>query len=298
MPCPLCLEDKELVTSHLIPQAIYDYCRTAESEPVIMTSRIVMQTSRQVQHALLCQKCEDVLNKGGENWLLPLLATIDKKFPLLDIIERFEPDEVDGELRTYAAARNPAIEVHKLIHFAMGVFWKASIHSWEAGSKAPRIELGPYRESIRTFLRGETPFPQTMGLVLGVLPREQVPVGFSLPYRNPEREFPGFTFHIPGIVFALSVGKRLGPNMPRICFAANPAHPILVADLSKDITSVGAAIFGKARKSKRLHPHQTGLPRQNLRLRDRATQWAHASDQYHEVADLQFRHHFQTRGQT
>lgn len=252
MPCPLCLEEKEVVTSHLIPQAMYDYCRTGDSEPVMMTPRVVMQTSRQVQHPLLCQGCEDVLNKGGENWLLPLLATIDQRFPLLDILERFEPDAVDGELRMYAASRNPAIDVDKLIHFAMGVFWKASIHSWEGGNKAARIELGPYRESVRTFLRGETPFPQNMGLVLSALPREKVPVGFSLPYRNPEREFHGFTFHIPGIVFVLSVGKRLGPNMPRICFATNPAHPILVADLFKDITSVGAAIFGKARKSRKL----------------------------------------------
>ena len=144
--CPLCLEDKEIVSSHLIPQAIYDYCRTEDSEPVHMTSRIVMQTSRQVHHPLLCRDCEDILNKGGENWLLPLLATIDKKFPLLDIIERFEADVVDGKLRMYAASRNPTIQIHKLIHFIMGIFWKASIHSWEGGSKAPRIEFGPYGE--------------------------------------------------------------------------------------------------------------------------------------------------------
>ena len=118
--CPLCRKDKEIVSSHLIPQAMYDYCRAGDSEPVLMTSRIVMQTSRQVQHPLLCLDCEDVLNKGGETWLLPLLATLDQKFPLLDIIERFEPDEVDGELRIFHASRNPAVEVDKLIHFAMG----------------------------------------------------------------------------------------------------------------------------------------------------------------------------------
>ena len=109
MPCPLCLEDKRIVSSHLIPQAMYDYCRTADSEPILMTSRIVMQTSRQLQHPLFCQDCEDVLNKGGENWLLPLLATLERRFPLLDIIERFDPDVVDDELRMYAASRNPAI---------------------------------------------------------------------------------------------------------------------------------------------------------------------------------------------
>lgn len=250
--CALCLENQELVSSHLIPQAVYDYCRSPGSEPVSMTSTIVMQTSRQVQHRLLCQRCEDILNKGGESWLLPLLATIDKKFPLLDIIEQFEPDEVDGEGRIYHASRNPAIEVHKIIHFAMGVFWKASVHSWKGGSKEPQIELGPYRERIRTFLRGETPFPQNMGLQLAVVPRDRAPIRFSLPYPKKQSEFHGFTFHIPGIILVLSVGKRLGPEMPRICFATNPAHPILVADFSKDITNEGAAIFRKARKSRNL----------------------------------------------
>jgi hypothetical protein len=217
-----------------------------------MSARVVVQTSRQVQHRLLCQDCEDLLNKGGENWLLPLLATMDKKFPLLDIIERLRPDEVDGELHMYAASRNPAIEIDKLIHFAIGVFWKASIHSWEGGTKTPRIELGPYGGRVRSFLRGETPFPQNMGLVLGVLPREKALVSFSLPYRNPVREFHGFTFHVPGVVFVLSVGKNLGADIPRICFATNPAHPILVADLAQDIASVGASIFGKAHKSRKL----------------------------------------------
>jgi hypothetical protein len=252
MPCRLCLEDKEVVSSHLIPQAMYDYCRAGDSEPVLMTSKIVMQTSRQVQHPLLCYDCEDILNKGGENWLLPLLATMDKKFPLLDIIERFEPDVVDGELRTYAASRNPAIKIDKLIHFTMGVFWKASIHSWAGDSKTPRIELGPYGEGVRTFLRGETLFPKNMGLVLSVLPREKALVSFSMPYRNPRREFHSFTFHIPGILCVLSVGKHLGPDMTQICFATNPAHPILVADLAKDIASVGASTFAKAHKSRKL----------------------------------------------
>src|SRR6266850_1626361 len=87
--CSLCLEDKELVKSHLIPRAMYDYCRTADSEPVLMTTEVMMQTSRQLQDHLLCKLCEDVLNVGGEQWLLPLLARIDQTFPLLGIVEKF-----------------------------------------------------------------------------------------------------------------------------------------------------------------------------------------------------------------
>ena len=231
---------------------MYDYCRTEDSEPIVMTAKFAMPTSRQLQHRLLCRACEDVLNKGGENWLLPLLATIDKKFPLLDIIERVKPDAVDGDLRTYAASRNPGIEIDKLIHFAMGIFWKASIHSWKSDEKTSQIDFGPYGERVRSFLLGKTAFPKNMGLVLSVNPREKALISISVPYRNPARECYGFTFHIPGLLFVLNVGKKLPPDMPLICFATNPTHPILVADLSKDIASVGSSIFGKAHKSKKL----------------------------------------------
>jgi hypothetical protein len=250
--CRLCGETKEIVRSHLIPQAMYDYCRAPDSEPILLTSKVVMPTSRQLQHPLLCQPCDNSLNEGGEGWLLPLLATIDQKFPLLDLIERSAPDIAEPDLRGYAASRNPAIKVEKLVHFAMGVFWKASIHSWEGGSKTSRIEFGPYRESIRRFLLGETAFPQSMGLVLSVLPREKAVVGFSIPYRNGHPEFHSFTFHVPGIMFTLCVGKKLGPDMRHICFATNPAHPILVADLAQDIFNVGAKTFAKAHKSRKL----------------------------------------------
>jgi putative endonuclease len=121
------------------------------------------------------------LNDGGERWLLPLLARIDLTFPLLDIIEKLPPDQVDGEWMGYAAIRNPAVEVNKLIHFAMGVFWKASVHAWSGSSREPRIDLGPYREEVRGFLRGERVFPRHMGLVVGILPREKALISFNQP---------------------------------------------------------------------------------------------------------------------
>lgn len=259
--CPLCLENKELVSSHLIPRAMYTYCRTADSEPVLFTTEVMMQTSRQVQHHLLCASCEDLLNNGGERWLLPLLATIDKKFPLLDIIEKLPPDLIDTEGHGYAASRNLEIKVDRLIHFAMGVFWKASIHSWRGDRKEPQIELGPYRDNVRVFLRGESPFPKHMGLVMGVLPREKALISFSQPYPGSAKGCHNFVFYIPGIQFVLSVGKRLPVEMPNICFASNPAHPILVADFSQDVMGVFRRVASKARKSKRLVEYVKTRPR-------------------------------------
>jgi hypothetical protein len=250
--CQLCLEDKELVKSHLIPRAMYDCCRTADSEPVLLTTQVMMQTSRQLQDRLLCKRCEDVLNEGGEQWLLPKLARIDQTFPLLDIIEKLPPDQVDGEWKGYAASRNPEIEVAKLIHFAMGVFWKASVHSWTGKSRDPRIELGPYREKVRIFLRSETPFPQHMGLVLGILPREKALISFNQPYRASAEGYHNFVFYVAGVQFVLSVGKNLPSNTGDVCFASNSAHPILAADFSDDVKGLFRRIAINAHKSQNL----------------------------------------------
>jgi len=244
---------------------MYDYCRTADSEPVFVSNEVMMQTSRQAQHPLLCRNCEDVLNRGGEQWLLPLLATMDKKFPLLDIIERVQPDIIDGDILGYAAARNPQIEVDKLIHFVMGVYWKASIHSWRAGRTEPSIEFGPYRERVRTFLLGETGFPGSMGLVIGILPRGKAVISFNHPYRASAEGYHNFVFYIPGIQTVLSVGKCLPDDIAKICFATNPNHPIVVADLSSDVSRVFSQIASTARKSKKLTAYLDNK-KQNRRL--------------------------------
>jgi hypothetical protein len=94
----------------------------------------------------------------------------------------------------YAASHNPAIETKKLVHFAMGVFCKAWIHSWRGDSKEPAIQLGPYRESVRLFLRAEAPFPEHMRLVLGIQPREKALISFTVPYRSLARDWHAFTF--------------------------------------------------------------------------------------------------------
>ncbi len=236
---------------------MYDYCRTADSEPVLVTTQVMMQTSRQLQDHLLCKRCEDVLNEGGEQWLLPLLARIDLTFPLLDIIEEFPPDQVDGEWKGYAGFRNPKIEVDKLIHFAMGVFWKASVHSWTGSSREPRIELGPYRDEVRNFLRGETSFPHHMGLVVGILPRSKALISFNQPYRACAEGYHNFLFYVPGVQFVLSAGKQIPSDTRDICFASNWAHPILVADFSEDVKGLFRRIATKAHKSQKLVQYLT-----------------------------------------
>jgi hypothetical protein len=230
--CPLCKKPKTIVDSHLIPKAVYQYCRDPEGNTIVINPDFLGFSDRQIHTPLLCLDCEDILNKGGEGWLMPLLAEYDGKFPFHEILTRYPPDVTDGDAASYAGTRNADISCEKLAHFAMGVFWKAAVHSWRGGKTEPMIQLGPYREPVRTFLLGESAFPSHMTLTVGVLPAPTKLTSFELPDSEGLTEWHNFSFYIPGIKFVLAVGKSLTPEMKNACFVGNQGHPILLMNFS------------------------------------------------------------------
>jgi hypothetical protein len=254
--CPLCLQTKEIVSSHLVPAAVYRYLRSENSEPLRVSPTNAVQTSRQIQYPLLCIDCEQLLNRGGENWFLRLLATKEGScFPLHEMLANGgEPGIEIGKAKLYAAAQNPAIEVEKLAHFATGVFWKASVHSWGIANRGELlINLGKYREPIRQYLRGEDVFPQKTALVIAVLPASASDTSFFTPRLGSKGEYHLYTFYLLGILFMLLVGNCVSREEKEVCFVSNPGHPILVDDFSEPlIKNQFLPMFAGAKKSPNL----------------------------------------------
>src|SRR5439155_19445344 len=107
------------------------------------------------------------------------------------------PEGMQAGVATYAAANNPHFEITKLTHFALGIFWKASVHSWEKRKQIePRIDLGPYGERLRKFLRGESSFPNNMALTIWLADRNDVSnfTGGAQPYRGRCKDAHSYSF--------------------------------------------------------------------------------------------------------
>jgi len=51
------------------------------------------------------------------------------------------------------ARSKPEIDVEKLTHFALGIFWKAGVHSWKKNKDEPMINLGVYGQPLRIPLK-------------------------------------------------------------------------------------------------------------------------------------------------
>jgi len=253
--CPLCLETKNVVSSHLMAAAMYDYCRPPGGHHLSMSSDLVIESDRQLQDYLLCRDCEEVLNKGGENWILPLLSTFEGPFPFYEILTKRAPDLIEGGTSAYAAVKNPEIQTDMLIHFAMGVFWKAGVHSWSGSHETPMIDLGEFAEPIRRFLRGEMSFPDHMALMVGVLPPPNKWIGFNNPYRGSNQTWRNFVFHLPGIEFSLGVGNGLDPSVRDSSFSSHPLHPIMVLNFLPVLLEINKRVWAKAHKAKNVQKY-------------------------------------------
>jgi hypothetical protein len=183
---------------------------------------------------------------------LPLLAKSDGTFPLYEILVKHTPEAALGDSARYAAANNPEIDVAKLTHFAMGIFWKASVHSWSGERTGPLIDLGIYGERVRRFLKAEGDFPKYMALTVGVSPPPLMPT-FTAPYRGSEKTFHNFLFHVPGINFVLDVGKLVSTEMKELCFASCRQHPIIsMKNLPGRNIEIAKGIAAGAHKAKGL----------------------------------------------
>jgi hypothetical protein len=208
----------------------------------------------------LCDDCESILSRGGEAWVLGKLLTLEKKFPLYDLLTQRKPNFDDDGVLIYFGAENTQIKADKLTHFALGVFWKASVHSWGLGENEPLIELGPYSERIRLWLRSDGSFPENV-YPIAIVSRPQTARSLAcLPYEQTRdqqegeigtRRWRGFCFQVPGLSFVLNVGKTVEQGI-RVMSLHTPPHLISVADEEMKVRSEQVIIdrFHRNRKPK------------------------------------------------
>jgi hypothetical protein len=212
-----------------MPAFLYDYCRKGEHSPIRFGDDVVFPTDRQTQDYLLCTECEDILNQGGEKWIANKLATMDRTFPLYDTLTTVPPIFDEDGMVIYLGEQNPDLNVDKLIHFAMAIFWKASVHSWSGSETKPRIDLGPYSERIRKWLRNGAVFPKRTHLIVTMEKPLQAQITVNEPYEGIRQAWRTHFTHVPGILFMLSLGGSVDDTVTHLAITS-PGNPINVSE--------------------------------------------------------------------
>jgi len=234
--CALCLQDRDLQDSHLMPRALYKYLRDtadANPNPLVVTATKEFQTSKQVSDYLLCAECEDRFNKGGEKWVIEACWQSETAFPLQQALQGATPLFTSGpDFTAYAGSDIPSIQIDKLAYFAASVLWRAGVNPWRGYGTAPtRLTLGPYQEDLRRYLVGSTAFPTHVVLIVTVASTLETRRNSLIvfPWRGDRGAYHKYAFVIPGVTFQLCVGNCIPAHVRACCAVGSPQNFLFIS---------------------------------------------------------------------
>ncbi len=257
--CRLCLQEKELRASHLLPKSLYRLIRMArghqEQGLVVITREIVTHTDSQVWAHLLCNSCEGKFAKA-ESWALRHCNRGSGAFRLLDMVEALPVlSEINGT-KLVAAAGVPEFDAELLGYFAMSVFWRSSVHNWMSHRTSIKIELGPYEDPLRGYLLGDGPLPDGMFLHVEVIEKRNPLQLASTPAVRNKGRFRYFDFRIPGLRFRLYVGKAVPDSIMATCILRAKEQFLFIRN-TEDVRPLHK-LMDTARLSKRMIREEHG----------------------------------------
>lgn len=234
--CKLCRKNVELQRSHLVGRAVYKLCREDDGEdPIVMTTDVVMKTSRQIRDYVLCASCEDLFNKGGERYVTKLVYRRRNGFPLLDKLRLAIPIQRGQNYDVFSGVQ-VGIDMDRLAYYSLSVIWRSGVHEWTTiGNQTTSIMLAAeVEESIRNYLLGETEFPENIGVAINVCADSASQV-LVLPPRM-LGSFSNcliYSLLVRGIDFKVLIATV--PDIPfeEICCVRSPGKRIFVSDMNQ-----------------------------------------------------------------
>jgi hypothetical protein len=235
--CKLCLLERDLRKSHLIPRAFYKRLRgtgKGNTDPYLITGKGARSTSAQYQEHLLCLECETRFKDGGEDYVLDISAT-QTGFQIFDILQATTASFSRPDCSLYTAADTPTIDREKLVYFAFCIFWRASVKSWPLRQgKHARIELGnKYNEETRQYLMGVAQPPTSAAVSVAVttdiLQRKVV----FPPTGSVRGQSPGFSFMVCGIHFDFAIGGAVPTYLKNLSILKLPEQYIVTYDFTE-----------------------------------------------------------------
>ncbi len=148
--CKLCLCEKELCKSHIIPDFMYEELFDEKHRLfIINTSNIIDKRPRfsGVYEILLCQTCENTLSVY-ENYMKGIFSG-DTRI-IGNEIKIVNKKKSDGLAWTEVSG----LDYTKVKLFTLSILWKASVSTQDFFR---RIKLGPYEEKIRNMILNRDP---------------------------------------------------------------------------------------------------------------------------------------------
>jgi hypothetical protein len=226
-------------------------CKEAGSDPIVMTPKIILPSSRQVSDYVLCETCEQLFNSNGENYVSKLVYD-GADFPLLDKMNVALTVKEETNLLVYSASAM-GLDVDKIAYFAFSLFWRASVHSWATiGVQRTSVSLGAHEEPIRKFLLGKGPFPGDTAVVVHACSDRASKGLIFFPTAAIGSTYATYSVLVRGVYFRLLTGLSSTAQGRRLCIVNSPKHVIFEEDCDKRTRHAYGYLRKTARVAKQL----------------------------------------------
>jgi hypothetical protein len=241
--------------------------RTDDHAPVYISKESVYSSTKHVKDYVFCGACEQCFGKA-EAWLKPTLPEIGGPFPLRERLKKQTPVEKTADWELYETSSNPEIDVDKLTHFGIGVFYKGAVHPWSNGTTEPYLKLErEEQEALRQYLLGRADLPKNIALCVTVDSLPIVWQSMIQPYRaEPFLGFKRYVFYIPGVFFQLLIGNEVRDVIPTN-FNGNPRHSILVEAVSRPMRNTAREQTASAKRTEKVDKTTAEIDAKGLSIR-------------------------------
>ncbi|EOB6547656.1 hypothetical protein ACHE4L_004195, partial [Vibrio vulnificus] len=210
--CGLCLKERELKISHLMPKGLYKKLRKQKTNSQLILSQSSSGTSgftdKQVVGKFLCDECEQKFSKNGENTVVrDCFDSRDDSFPLLSMLDRANVlAEVNDRVLLDCRAH---LDTESYQYFAASIFWRAS--AWNCSKYKKYCNLGvKYQEEFRLYLNGEAGFPKHAYITVYIDSDDDKFPMLSFPVSSKKIGYHQHVFYVPGVRFSLRLGRNVG----------------------------------------------------------------------------------------
>ncbi len=239
--CKLCLQERELQLSHLMPAALWAGARDPSlrnPNPVAVTATVSKTSSMHLRARLLCSACEDRFNRNGERYVLSWLRPreiANGRFPLLDRLKVALTIHSTPDLNAYAGDR-VGVDTEKFGYFALSILWRAAVQRWRlpGGRLTQQIAIGELEERMRKYLLSEADFPSDVAIVLTVCVDADSRGTFYPPAVRRDATGSSYGMLVQGVHFNIATGSDIPVPVRSICCARSPQHPIFLRDCRED----------------------------------------------------------------
>lgn len=233
-------------------RVLHTLSRTGNEHPVVMTPKLVKATPKQLWAHLLCERCEQLLNDGGEKPVLVLFNGADDDFPLLNRMNLALPLRAEPKAIIYSGVAM-GIDTEPLAYYALSVLWKGSVHQWTTlkGQKSS-IDLGKYQEPIRRYLLGEAGFPDGVYVILTVC----IDLGSQgmvfAPSKTVGSQYPTISLLVRGLWFHVITSDDNPLGLSELCCVRSQRKMLFKADCTEPFLHAGRHIHETATVSAEL----------------------------------------------